>query len=103
MQSSLLGQRWVHRFEEDTATGAVYRPDDDSTPLSRRPREVLEFEADGTARFIVTDAADRPAARQARWHEERGAVIVDVPGGKGREAQRLTIHVLSKDRIVVDR
>jgi hypothetical protein len=63
----LFGTRWVHVFEEDTPEGAVYRPEDDNIPLSRRPRERLELAADGTAKIITQGADDRLVEKPATW------------------------------------
>ena len=63
----LFTTRWVHVFEEDTAEGAVYRPEDDNIPLSRRPRERLELSADGTAKIITPGPDDRLIEKPATW------------------------------------
>ena len=63
----LFSTRWVHVFEEDTAEGAVYRPEDDDIPLSRRPRERLELSADGTAKIITQGPDDRLVEKPATW------------------------------------
>jgi hypothetical protein len=63
----LFTTRWVHVFEEDTAEGAVYRPEDDNIPLSRRPRERLELSADGTAKIITQGPDDRLVEKPATW------------------------------------
>jgi hypothetical protein len=61
----LFATRWVHVFEEDTADGDVYRPEDGDIPLSRRPRERIEFAPDGSARVFEGGPDDRLVARQA--------------------------------------
>jgi hypothetical protein len=61
----LAATRWVHVFEEDTADGAVYRPEDADIPLSRRPREQIEFSPDGSARVFEGGPDDRLVARRA--------------------------------------
>lgn len=63
----LFTTRWVHVFEEDTAEGAVYRPEDGDIPLSRRPRERLELAADGTAKIITPGPDDRLIEKAATW------------------------------------
>jgi hypothetical protein len=63
----LFGTRWVHVFEEDTPEGAVYRPEHDNIPLSRRPRERLELSADGTAKIITQGPDDRLIEKPATW------------------------------------
>jgi hypothetical protein len=76
----LFTTRWVHVFEEDTPEGAVYRPEDDDIPLSRRPRERLELSADGTAKIITQGPDDRLIEKPGTWtsgasgaRETRGA------------------------------
>jgi hypothetical protein len=66
----LYTTRWVHVFEEDTPEGAVYRPEDDNIPLSRRPRERLELSADGTAKVITQGPDDRLVEKPATWSSE---------------------------------
>jgi hypothetical protein len=81
MQSRLFATGWVHVFEEDTAEGAVYRPEDSDIPLSRRPRERLKLAPDGTALFYISGPDDRYVEQPATWREEGGAVIVRARGG----------------------
>lgn len=66
-EERLFGTRWVHVFEEDTSEGAVYRPEDDNIPLSRRPRERLELSPDGTAKIITQGPDDRLIEKPATW------------------------------------
>lgn len=93
----LFGTRWVHVFEEDTPAGAVYRAEDDAIPLSRRPREQLELERDGTARLFVAGPDDRPAERPATWREDGDVIVVSAREG-GAE---LRIVERSPERLVV--
>ena len=72
MENRLFATGWVHAFEEDTAEGAVYRPRGSKLPLSRRPRERLELDADGTARIFVQGPDDRYIEQPASWHDEDG-------------------------------
>jgi hypothetical protein len=87
---------WVHVFEEDTADGAVFRPEDADIPLSRRPRERFELRPDGSAVLMMGGADDRPVEQPARWTEE-GSQIVVTAGG----AVRLRIVEQSADRLIV--
>ena len=66
-EDRLFTTRWVHVFEEDTPEGAVYRPEDDNIPLSRRPRERMELSADGTAKIITQGPDDRLVEKPATW------------------------------------
>jgi hypothetical protein len=96
-ENRLFATGWVHAFEEDTAEGAVYRPRGSKLPLSRRPRERLELEADGTARLFVQGPDDRYIEQPASWHDDGGAVVVRArAGGHG-----LRIVEQSPDRLVV--
>lgn len=94
----LFRTRWVHIFEEDTAEGAVYRPDSADLPLSRRPREQLELNADGNATLLVAGPSDRPEPIAARWEQEGEELVVRTTGKKLREL-RIVSH--SADRLVV--
>jgi hypothetical protein len=93
----LFATAWVHAFEEDTAEGAVYRPRGSKLPLSRRPRERLELDADGTARIFVQGPDDRYIEQPASWREEDGAVVVRAREG----GAALRIVDRSPDRLVV--
>jgi hypothetical protein len=93
----LFETTWVHVFEQDTAAGAVYRPEDSAIPLSRRPRQRLKLAPDGSAQLFGAGPDDRPAARAATWDEEDGVLVVHASGG-GAE---LRIVERSPDRLVV--
>ena len=77
----LLGTTWVHVFEEDTEEGAVYRPEEDDIPLSRRPRERIELQSDGSARLFEPGPDDRFMEQRATWSEEKGAVVIRKSAG----------------------
>jgi hypothetical protein len=97
--SKLFEQGWIHSYEEDTAEGAVYRPQGTKLPLSRRPRERIELAPDGTARIHAGGPDDRYIEQAARWHEEDGTIVVRAPDG-GTE---LRIVERSPERLVVRR
>jgi hypothetical protein len=94
-RNRLFATAWVHVFEEDTPEGAVYRPSGTSIPLSRRPRERLELEPDGTARVFVQGPDDRYVERPATWQEDAGAVVIRAGGAE------LRIIEQSSSRLVV--
>lgn len=77
----LFTTRWVHVFEEDTAEGAVYRPEDDQIPLSRRPRERLDMHPDGSAQILTAGPDDRFVAQPATWKDEKGGVLISAREG----------------------
>ena len=77
----LFSTRWVHVFEEDTPEGAVYRPEDTTIPLSRRPRERFELGRDGSARLFVSGPDDRFIEQPATWKEDTDALVVRSSSG----------------------
>lgn len=75
---------WLHSFEEDTETTAVYRPADHAFRPSRRVRRGLEFRADGTFAELRPGPDDRPRAVTGRWRSpEPGRIEVAFPEGGG--------------------
>jgi hypothetical protein len=80
----LFSTRWVHFFEEDTAEGAVYRPENTKVPLSRRPRERLEIRRDGSASFFRAGPDDRLIETGAEWTREDGGIVLRTPEGETR-------------------
>lgn len=92
----LFGTRWVHVFEEDTADGAVYRPEAGNIPLSRRPREQLALDRDGHATRYVAGPDDRLIEQPATWRDAGTA-------GAGIDDDAADIRVIdrSPDRLVV--
>jgi hypothetical protein len=97
MKNRLFATGWVHAFEEDTAEGAVYVPRGSKLPLSRRPRERLELDADGTARIYVQGPDDRYVEQPASWGDEDGNVVVRAREG----GTKLTIVDRAPERLIV--
>lgn len=93
----LFATAWVHVFEEDTAEGAVYRPEEDDIPLSRRPRQRIKLHHDGSASVFVPAADDRYVEKSGAWSEEKGAVVIHERAG----SPRLRIVDRSPSRLVV--
>jgi hypothetical protein len=88
---------WVHVFEEDGAAGAVFKPENADIPLSRRPRERVEFRSGGAATIWKGGPDDRPAPLAARWTQEDDALVVRDSGGR----VRLRVTEQSPDRLLV--
>ncbi len=76
----LFATRWVRVFEEDGPRGASYRPQTADLPLSRRPRDQFELDADGTARLFLPGPDDRLIAREAIWSHEGDDVVIRLRG-----------------------
>jgi hypothetical protein len=74
--AALFGQRWLHVFEEDSPRGAVYRPEASDVPLSRRPRERLRLERDGTATLLVPGPDDRMQEQAGTWSEHDDEIVI---------------------------
>jgi hypothetical protein len=86
---------WLHAYEEDTETTAVYRPQRYPFRPSRRPRRGLEFRADGTFVELLPGPADRPREVAGRWQrqeerQEEGRVRISFPEGD-RTPYELTV------------
>ena len=101
--SDLVASRWIHVFEEDGPGGEVYRPASGGLPLSRRPREQIEFFTDGTARILRAGADDRMVPIEATWAEEGGSVVVRSAGQGPESPQVMRIAEISPGRLVVGR
>ena len=86
----LFSTTWVHVFEEDTPQGAVYRPEEGSVPLSRRPRERFALTRDGLAHVFAPGPDDRFVEHPATWTMEGDEVIVH-PRAPGAPSQ-LTLN-----------
>ena len=93
----LFARGWIHRFEEDSSEGAVYRPDGADTPLSRRPRERFELHRGGSARVLTPGPDDRFVERPATWTEEQGEIVIRLGDGSAE----LRIVDQSPGRLVV--
>lgn len=99
---ALFEATWVHAFEEDAPDTAVYRPDTSDLPRSRRPRERLKLDADGSARLVVAAPDDRLQEIEARWTEEAGEITV-TPETAAGSVKTLRLRVAAKDRLLVRR
>ena len=82
-----ISGRWIHLFEEDSARGAVYVPETPDVPLSRRPREVLEFSPDGRARVFRPSADDRLVPDTATWVLEGADLRIESRDGPTRQGR----------------
>ena len=97
-RGDLFSTRWVHVSEEDTAEGAVYRPDDEHVPLSRKPRDWLELHEDGSATIFVPGPDDRPVEQPTTWQD-----AAEAKRTRGSKPAELEIIDRSPKRIVVKR
>ena len=98
--SSVVG-RWVHVFEEDDASGQVYRRVAGDLPLSRRPRERLELRDDGSAILRIGGPDDRPRERRGVWREEHDAIVLSLAAGPLGRASELRFVPAGDERLVL--
>jgi hypothetical protein len=78
----LVGQ-WVRSWEEDAGDVHAYRREGFDFPLSRRPRSVLELQADGRVVSRSGGPADTLVDREGRWEVGDPALLTlhwDSPG-----------------------
>jgi hypothetical protein len=103
----LVQTRWVHVDGDDTPGGAVYHDAEGDVPLSRRPKEFLEFSDDGTVRKLATGADDRAhEVDHTTWTEEGGHVVFRfaAPSAKGAKgASEYQIVEQGTGRLVIRR
>lgn len=67
----LVEKRWV--YDEDTATGKVYRP---HTGKRSRPRFSFELKADGTATRYDIGMTDRFQPSPATWRLDGDSLVI---------------------------
>lgn len=92
---------WLHSFEEDTETTAVYRPSGHPFRPARRPRRGLEFRPDGT--FVERRPGPDDRLREVHGHwRRRGADRVGVTFPQGRGAPfELTVLSRTADTLTI--
>ncbi len=100
-EDPLFHTRWVHIFEEDTGAAAVYRPDTDDVPLSRRPRGQMTLSPDGTARVTVAGPDDRPIDTDAEWTREGDELVVRAKAERGGADRVLRVSIEGPTRLLV--
>ena len=101
---TLVGKRWVHVDGDDAGHGPVYRDAEGDIPLSRRPKEFLEFTDDGTVRRLATGPDDRAhEVDRTTWSEEGGHVTFQFAAGDAQRATNYRIIEHSPDQLIVHR
>ncbi|HYN06960.1 MAG TPA: hypothetical protein VES67_06195 [Vicinamibacterales bacterium] len=104
-KDKLFETRWVHVSEQDTPDGAVFRPDDEHVPLSRKPRDWLEVHEDGSATLYTPGPDDRPVERRATWQDVGGGSGTRRGGGEAdvQIVERSPLRLVVKLRTAPDR
>ena len=94
---SLFTKTWVHVFEEDTPAGATYRPEESDIPLSRRPRERVVLERDGSAQIFLPGPDDRFVEQPATWKAVGDSLVVRTTNGN----LELRVERSSRETLIV--
>ena len=93
----LLGKRWV--YDEDTATGQVFRP---HTGKRSHPRLSFELKADGTSVRYDIGTTDRFQPSAATWKLEGDVLVIS---SESEQKPDLVFRILSAtpDRLEVEK
>lgn len=101
---AMVDTRWVHVDGDDTEAGAVYRDASGNIPLSRRPKEFLEFDDDGTVRKLATGADDRAhETDRTHWSDASGMVVFAFAAPDARGAMTYRVVQQTPDILVIAR
>jgi hypothetical protein len=89
---------------DDVAEGAVYRDAEGDVPLSRRPKEVLEFREGNVVVKLATGPDDRAhEVARTTWTDVGGHVVFHFDAADARGATTYEIVERSPDRLVIER
>jgi hypothetical protein len=101
---ALVNRRWVHVDGDDADHGPVYRDAEGDIPLSRRPKEFLEFSDDGTVRRLATGPDDRAQeVDRTTWTVDGEHVTFCFATGDANRPTDYRIVEHSNDRLIVHR
>ncbi len=93
-EAELLGQTWLHAYEEDEEDLLVYRPNSYDFPPSRG-RTGFVLEREGVAKQYVIAPTDGLEEQVGTWeYKDKNTVLVHIPGN-GHAEQRYTMQVVS--------
>ena len=100
----LTGKRWVHVDGDDTEEGAIYHNAEANMTPSRRLREYLEFDNDGTVRKLATGADDSAQEiDSAHWVRNAEKISFRFASADAHGACEYQVIEQSANRIVVRR
>jgi len=96
-----LHKRWLHSYEEDTETEAVYRPESYAFPPSRGPRPGFELRPDGSCILFGIAPTDAPTTDTGRWNVNGdGRVLICTDSTRG-PAMSVKVTSVGEDRLTV--
>ena len=96
-----LQKRWLHSYEEDTETEAVYRPGSYSFPPSRGPRPGFELRPDGSCILFGIAPTDAPTTETGRWNLNGDAQVLTLTDSTRKPAMSVRVTAVGEDRLTV--
>ena len=98
--SCILGKRWIHSHEEDTASEMVFRPQGFAFPRSRG-RVAFELAPDHSLVQSGIAPTDGPQLNTGKWQISSEGNLVFYNESTGRPTWVLPIVSATEDRLTV--
>jgi hypothetical protein len=96
-----LHKRWLHSYEEDTETEAVYRPESYAFLPSRGPRAGFELRPDGSCILFGIAPTDAPTTETGRWELNGDTGVLTCTDKTGRPSMSVRVTSVGEDRLTV--
>lgn len=94
----------MHVDGDDVDAGAVYRDESGDIPLSRRPRELLEFLPGNVVVKHATGADDRAhEVDRTTWTDDGGHIVFRFSSADAAGATRYEVVQQAADHLVIER
>ena len=98
----LLSRRWLHAYEQDSATEMVFRPATYKFAPSRG-RRGFELKSDGGLVDIGIGPVDRPQETHGTWSLESEDTLLLFLGGAGQPSRVLKVLSVDRNRLIVQK
>lgn len=98
----LLSRRWLHAYEEDTATEMVFRRATYKFPPSRG-RRGFELKTDGGMVDIGIGPVDRPQETLGTWRLEADDVLLIFLGATSQPSRVLKVVSVDSKLLIVQK
>jgi hypothetical protein len=96
-----LHKRWLHSYEEDTETEAVYRPESYPFPPSRGPRPGFELRPDGSCTLFGIAPTDAPTTESGDWNLSGDAQVLTCTDQTRKPAMSMKLASVTEDRLAL--
>lgn len=96
-----LCKRWLHSYEEDTETEAVYRPQSYAFPPSRGPRPGFELRPDGSCILFGIAPTDAPTIETVQWNLNGDTRVLTFSDSTRGPAMSVRVKSVGEDRLTV--